>query len=124
MHEVRTRTGPQHDIGAPEILRHILAPEHAAIGDMAGYARLAVTDNLFADPGPHAVASDQRAAFDGFAIIEQDRYVVAIVREGIDTTAGFQGNQIAALAGLEKSAVDVGTMGHGVGLPEFFQACL
>ena len=34
MHEMGARPGPQHDVGAPEILRDILALEDRAIGDV------------------------------------------------------------------------------------------
>ena len=68
MHEMRARAGPQHDVGPPQILRHLLALEHGAIGDVAGDARLAVADDAVADFRPHAVAADQRAAFDALAV--------------------------------------------------------
>ena len=121
MHEMRARAGPEHDVGPPEILRHILALEHAAIGDMAGDARLAVADELFADFRPHAVAADQRAAFDGFAVVERDADAVAVILEGVDAPARLQRDQVAALAGFQKGAVDVGAMGHRVRLAEPFE---
>src|SRR5262245_64453003 len=46
VHEMRARAGPEHDIGAPQVLRDVLALEHGTIGDVPGHARLAVADDI------------------------------------------------------------------------------
>ena len=118
MHEVAARARPQHHVGAPEIFRHLVAPEHAAIGDMAGDARLAVADDALADGRPHAVAGDQRAAFGPFAILQRDGDAVAVILVTVDAAAGFERDQIARLAGLEEAAVNIGAVNDGVRLAE------
>ena len=85
---------------------------------MAGDARLAVADDPAADLRPHAVAADQRAAAHLVAAFEPQRDLVALVDEVLHLAVGLQRDQIVALAGLEIDAVDVGAMGHRIGLPE------
>ena len=87
---------------------------------MAGDARLAVADDAVADLRPHAVAADQRAAFGAFAVFQRDGDVIAVVLVAIDAPAGFQRDQIAALAGFQERAVDVGAMGDRIRLAEAF----
>ena len=104
------RAGPQHDVGPPQVFRHLVALEHGAIGDMAGHPRLAVADDALADFRPHAVAADQRAALDLFAVFERDGDAVAAVLKAVDPPAGFQRDQVVALAGVQQDAVDVGAV--------------
>src|SRR5262245_35111651 len=121
MDEMGARPGPENNVRAPEILGNILALENGAVGDVTGYARLAITDDAFADTGPHSVAADQRPAFDRFAVVERDRDVVAMVLERIHAPTGFESNEIAALTCLQKCGVDIRAMGHTLRLPEPFQ---
>src|SRR4029078_10803502 len=121
VHEMRARAGPEHDVGPPEIFRHILELKNAAIGDMSGNARLAVADQIFADFRQHAVAADQRAAFDGLTVVERDADSVAMIFIGVDTPARLKCDQVAALTCFEKGAVDVGPMGHRIRLAEPFE---
>src|SRR5438093_1790206 len=72
MHEMSARPRPEHDIGSPQVLRQVLFLEHGAIGDVARHPRLAVADDALADLGPHAVAADERAAFDALAARKHD----------------------------------------------------
>src|ERR1700686_2960977 len=67
VYEMGARPRPQHDIRPPQIARNIGALEYGAIGDMTRHARLAVADYTLADLRPHAVAADQRPAFNAFA---------------------------------------------------------
>ena len=76
---------------------------------------------LLADFRPHAVAADQRAPFDGLAVVERDADAVAVILVGVDAPARLQRDQVAALTGLEKGAVDVGPMGDRVRLAEPFE---
>src|SRR5512139_1559636 len=116
MYEMGARAGPQHDVGPPEIFRHLFALEHATVGDVAGDARLTVANHLVANFRPHSIAADQRAAFDGFAVVKRDTDAVTVVPVAIDPAAGLKRDQIAALARLQKGAMDVGAMGHAVRL--------
>ena len=118
MHEMGARAGPQHHVGPPQVRRHLVALEHGAIGDVAGHPRLAVADDALAHLRPHAVAADQRAAFGPFAVFERDHDAVAVLLEAVDAPAGLQRDQVAALAGFQERAVDVGAMGDRVGLAE------
>ena len=118
MHEVGARAGPQHDVGPPQVFRHLLALEHGAIGDVAGHPRLVVADDALAHAGPHAVAADQRAALRPFAVFERDGDAVAVILEAVDPPAGFQRDQVVALAGVQQDAVDVGAVGNRIGLAE------
>src|SRR5689334_14160580 len=104
---MRSRAGPEHDVGPPEILWHILALEHAAIGDMPGDPRLAIANQVFADFRPHAVTADQRAALDGLAVVERDGDAVAVILECVNASARLQRDQVAAFAGLEECTMDV-----------------
>ncbi len=79
VHEMAARSGPQHDVGPPKILRHLLTLEHAAIGDVAGDARFAVADDALADFRPHAVAGDQRATLGALAVLERGGDAVAVI---------------------------------------------
>src|SRR5262249_62277770 len=72
----------------------------------------------------HAVAADQRTAFDVFAGVERDADVITVILESVDTSTGFKRNQIAALAGFKEGAVYVGAVGDPVGLPKSFQESL
>src|SRR5262245_40310588 len=71
VHEMSTRTGPQHNVGTPEVPGDLLALEHGTIGNVAGHARLAVTDHTLPNLRPHAITSDQRPAFGDFSVIER-----------------------------------------------------
>src|SRR5215510_5112272 len=103
---MRLRPGPQHHVRPPQVVRHLLALEHGAVGDVAGYARLAVADDLLADARPHAVAADQRAATHRFAGLEADGDGVAVILEVVDAAARLERDQVVALAGFEIDAVD------------------
>ena len=120
MHEMGARAGPQHHVRPPQVLGHVLALEHGAIGDVAGHARLAVADDALADLRPHAVAADQRAAFGALAVSS----VTVTRRRGLvrpSTRRLFSSViRLLRLAGLEKRAVDVGAMGDRIGLAEAF----
>src|SRR5438270_10813203 len=37
VNEMGARPGPEHDVGTPQVLRHVILLEHGAIGDVAGY---------------------------------------------------------------------------------------
>src|SRR6185369_4576271 len=118
MHEMRARAGPEDHVRPPQIGRHLVALEHTAISDMAGDARLAVADDAVADFRPHSVAGDQRAACGLLAVLQRHGYAVAVILEGVDAAAGFQRDEVAALAGLEESRMDVGAVGHRIRLAE------
>ena len=85
---------------------------------MAGHARRAVADDLAAHLRPHAVAADQCAAAYLLAAFEADRDLVAFVDEVVDLAVVLQRDEIVALAGPQIDAVDVGAMGHRIGLAE------
>ena len=87
---------------------------------MTGYARFAVADDAVADFRPHAIAGDQRAAIDAFAVFQLNRNVAAVILVSIDPPAGFQRDQIVRLAGFEKRAVNIGAMSDRVRLAEAF----
>ena len=53
-----------------------------------------------------------------FAVVERHRDVVAVVLVVVDAAIVFQRDQIAAAAGLQEHAVDVGAMGNAVRLAE------
>src|SRR5690349_18894088 len=98
MHKMRARPGPQHDIGPPQVVRHLAAFENGAVGDVARDARLAVTDDALADRRPHAVAADQRAALDALTVSQSRYHAVAPIFETIDALVGFEFDQIVAQA--------------------------
>ncbi len=118
VNEVRAWAGPQHHVGPPQILRHFLALEHRAIGDVAGDAWLAVANDALANARPHAVAAEQRRAFGALAAFERDGDAVAMVFVTVDAPAGLERDQIAALAGFEERGVDVGAVRDRVRLAE------
>src|SRR5262249_62212792 len=49
VHKVGARPGPEHDIRAPQVLRHVIPLEYGAVGDVSGHAWLAVADDTLAD---------------------------------------------------------------------------
>ena len=122
MHEVRARAGPEHDVGPPEIFRHVLALEHAAIGDMArrraACRRRRGRSRIF-DHMPSQPISARPSTVSPLLSVTRD--AVAMILVGVDAPARLQRDQVAALAGLEKGAVDVGAMGHRVRLAELFE---
>src|SRR5262249_51380016 len=101
--EVGARTSPQDHVRAPEILRHLLAREHGTIGDVAGYQRLAVADNLVAHLGPHAVAADERAASDAFTRLQDQRDAGVVLLEVLDAAIGLERDAVVALHALMKT---------------------
>ena len=58
----------------------------------------------------------ERTSFDGFTIIERHADVVTVILEAIDAPAGFERDQVTALAGLQEYAMNVGAMGNAVRL--------
>ena len=118
MHEVGFRPGPQHDVRAPQVVRHLLAPEHGAIGDMPGHPRRAVADHPAAHLRPHAVAADQRAAAHLVAVFEPQRNARRLRRRSRRPCGWSQARRGCALARPQIDAVNVGAMGHRVGLAE------
>src|SRR5262245_29287162 len=120
MDEMGAWPGPEHDVRAPEILGNVFALEDGAVGDVTRYARFAITDDTFANIGPHSVAADQGAAFNCFAVVERDRDMVAMILEGVHTATRFERDKITALTRLEERGVNIGAMGHAIRLPELF----
>ena len=124
MHEMGARAGPQHHVGPPQIVRHLVALEHGAIGDVAGDARRAVADDLLARSattcrrsrsarGPRTRSPP--CSIDGDASPSSSKSSTRWLFSSVD--------QVAALAGFEEDAVDVGAMGDRVRLAEARRAC-
>ena len=110
VHEMRARAGPQDHVRMPEIVRHLVAAQHRAIGDVTRDAGFAVADNTLANLRPHAVTGDQRAAGDAAAADMRDHAVVAAILVVVDMGVGFERHQIVVLARFEEGAMDVGAV--------------
>ena len=119
MHEMGARPGPEHHVGPPEIVRHLGALEHRAIGDMAADARRAVADDLLPHLRPHAVAADQRAALHAFAAV-QALTVTPSPSSSKSSTRRLVSSEIRLLfwQAFRKTRMDVGAVGHRIGLLE------
>src|SRR5262249_55973489 len=118
VHEMRPRTGPQHDIRAPKIFWNVLSLENGAISDVTGNPWLPVANYFFADLRPHAVATDQRAACNRLAVVECDPDTIAMVFKRVDAAVVFQRDQIAVLTRLEERSVNVGAVRNTIRLPK------
>ena len=54
----------------------------------------------------------------GFAVVDRHADVVPLILIRVNATIGFERDQVAGLTRFQKGAVDIGTMGHGIGLSE------
>ncbi len=110
------RTGPQDHIGTPQIVRHLLARQHGAVGDMAGYQRLAVAHDFVAHLRPHAVAANEATASDALARLQDYGDAGIVLVEVLDRAIGLQRDQIVALAGIDEDGMEVVPVSDGVRL--------
>src|SRR5262245_19985209 len=49
VHEMGARPGPEYDVRAPQVLRHVIPLQYGAVGDVPGHTWLAVPDDTLAD---------------------------------------------------------------------------